>query len=242
MGRSSSGQWISFILPDRRVSSVDWGGSKSNMSKIVSIGSSCFCGTSLESFKRRFCNCFFNYSTFPTGHVILIYFKVIFSPDLKLFLGTNVVFRSLFCFGSSLSLNSTFDNMPIFTNRSSSLFISSIAANGTFRFFLKMGQVFSFSSNFAIILVHLPRPAENTSGKLPFSSILIFSASAVMHSTFFAKRINWLIHEIKFLKPVRTQQIFCVLQYEDLIFFVIPFSDTGIIILPSNFILYPVKL
>ena len=74
--------------------------------------------------------------------------------------------------------------MPIFTNRSSSLFISSVAANATFRFFLKMGRIFSFSSNFALILVHLPRPAENTSGKLPFSSILIFSASVVMHSTF----------------------------------------------------------
>ena len=85
------------------------------------------------------------------------------------------------------SLNSTFDNMPIFTNRSSSLFISSVVANGTFRCFLKMGSVFSFSSNFALILVHLPRPAKNTSGKLPFSSILIFSASAVMHSIFWQK-------------------------------------------------------
>ena len=51
-------------------------------------------------------------------------------------------------------------------------------------FFLKMGRVFSFSSNFALILVHLPKPAENASGKIPFSSILIFSASVVMHSTF----------------------------------------------------------
>ena len=74
--------------------------------------------------------------------------------------------------------------MPIFSNRSSSLFISSVTANGTFRFFLKVGRVFSFSSNFALILVHLLRPAENTSGKLPFSSILTFSASAVLHSTF----------------------------------------------------------
>ena len=83
------------------------------------------------------------------------------------------------------SLNSTFDNMPIFTNRSSSLFISSVAANGTFRFFLKMGRVFSFSSNFVLILLHFPRPAENTSGKLPFSSILIFSAFFFfLHSTF----------------------------------------------------------
>ena len=149
----------------------DWGGSKSNISKIVSIGSSSVCGTSLESFKKRcFCNWFFNYSTLPTGRVILISFKVIFSPGLNLFLGTNVLFRSLFCFRSSLSLNSTFDNMPIFTNRSSSLFISSVAANGRFRFFLKMGRVFSFRSNFGLIFVHLPRPAENTLGKLLFSS------------------------------------------------------------------------
>ena len=61
---------------------------------------------------------------FPTGRVILISFKVIFSPRLNLFLGVKVV--SLFCFGSSLSLNSTFDNMLIFTNRSRSLFISSV--------------------------------------------------------------------------------------------------------------------
>ena len=48
-------------------------------------------------------NCFFNYSTFPTGRVILIFFKVIFSPGLNHFLSANVVFRSLFCFGCSLS-------------------------------------------------------------------------------------------------------------------------------------------
>ena len=44
--------------PDRRISGVGWGGSKSNMSKMVSIGSSSVCGTSLLSFKRRFCNWF----------------------------------------------------------------------------------------------------------------------------------------------------------------------------------------
>ena len=123
-------------------------------SKMVSIGSFSVCCTSLESFKRRFCYRFFNYSTFPTGRVILISFKVIFFSWVEPFLGANVVFRSLFCFGSSLSLNSTFDNIPIFTNRSSSLFISSVAANGTFRFFLKMGRVFflqfKFCLNFSI--------------------------------------------------------------------------------------------
>ena len=85
------------FLPDHCISGVGWGGSKLNMSKMVSIGSSSVCGTSLESFKRRFCNLFwcllcvylcpstmytnsfFNYSTFPTGHVILIFFKVNFS-------------------------------------------------------------------------------------------------------------------------------------------------------------------
>ena len=48
-------------------------------------------------------NCFFNYSTFPTGRVILIFFKVNFFSRVEPFLGANVVFRSLFCFGSSLS-------------------------------------------------------------------------------------------------------------------------------------------
>ena len=143
------------------------------MSKIVSIGSS-VCGTSLESFKRRFCDWFFNYSPFSTGCVILISFKVIFFSRVEPFLDANVVFRSLFFFGGSLSLNSTFENLPLFTNRSSSLFISSVAANSTFHFFLKMGPVLSFSSNFVLILVRLPIPAENISGKLPFSSILIF--------------------------------------------------------------------
>ena len=115
---------VNFLfLPDQRISGVDWGGSKSNMSKMVSIGSSSVCGTSLESFKRRFCNwfwclmcvfgsfynvnhitnSFFNYSTFPTERVILIFFQVNFSPGLNLFLGANVVFSCLFCFGSSLS-------------------------------------------------------------------------------------------------------------------------------------------
>ena len=67
------------------------------MLKMVSIGSSSVCGKSLESFKRRFCDwfwcllcvylgpstmytispiLFFNYSTFTTGRVILIFFKV----------------------------------------------------------------------------------------------------------------------------------------------------------------------
>ena len=135
-----------------------------------------------------------------TGRVILIFFKVNFFSRVEPFLGTNVVFRSLFCFGSS------------------SWFIFSVAENGTFRSFLKMGRVFSFSSNFALILVHLPRPAENTSGKLPFNSILIFFSFGRNVFYFLAKRINWLIPEIKFLKPVRLKQIFCVLQYEDLIF------------------------
>ena len=48
-------------------------------------------------------NSFFNNSTFPTGRVILIFFKVIFFSRVEPFLGTNVVFRSLFCFESSLS-------------------------------------------------------------------------------------------------------------------------------------------
>ena len=89
------------------------------------IGSS-VCGTSLKSIKRRFCYWFWcllcvylgpstmytispiflkNYSTFPTGRVILIFFKVNFFSRVEPFLGTNVVFRSLFCFGSSLSVS-----------------------------------------------------------------------------------------------------------------------------------------
>ena len=48
-------------------------------------------------------NSFFNYSTFPTGRFILIIFKVNFFSRGVPFLGANVVFRSLFCFGSSLS-------------------------------------------------------------------------------------------------------------------------------------------
>ena len=79
---------VNFLfLPDRCISGVGWGGSKSNMSKMVFIGSFSVCGTSLGSFKRHFCNwfwcflcvylgpstihtissIFFNYSTFPTG-------------------------------------------------------------------------------------------------------------------------------------------------------------------------------
>ena len=48
-------------------------------------------------------NSFFNYSTFPTGRVILIFFKVNFFSRVEPFLGANVVFHRLFCFGSSLS-------------------------------------------------------------------------------------------------------------------------------------------
>ena len=55
------------FLPDRRISGVDWGGSKSNMSKMASIGSS-VCGTSLESFKRRFCNWFWCLLCVYLGH------------------------------------------------------------------------------------------------------------------------------------------------------------------------------
>ena len=48
-------------------------------------------------------NSFFNYSTFPTGSVILIFFRIIFFSRVEPFLCANVVFRSLFCFGSRLS-------------------------------------------------------------------------------------------------------------------------------------------
>ena len=126
--------------------------------------------------------------------------------------------------GAAHSLNSTFDNMPMSTNRFSSLFISSVPANGTFRFFLKMGRVFSFSSNFALIFVHLPRPAENTSGNYLLVPILIFSASAVISETN-PTQTNFLCSSVRRLK-----------------FLVIPFSDTGIIISPSNFILSPVTV
>ena len=50
---------VNFLFrPDRRISGVGWRGTKLNMSKMVSIGSSSVCGTSLESFKRHFCNWF----------------------------------------------------------------------------------------------------------------------------------------------------------------------------------------
>ena len=87
------------------------------MLKMVSIGSS-ICGTSLESFKRRLCkwfwclfvciwvlllhhitHSFLNYPTFPTGRVILIFFKVKFSSGLNLFLGVNMVFVPYFVSG-----------------------------------------------------------------------------------------------------------------------------------------------
>ena len=132
--------------------------------------------------------------------------------------------------------------MSIFTNRSSSLFISSVAANGTFRFFLKMGRVFSFSSNFALILVHLPRPAENTSGKLPFSSILIFSASAVMHSTFWQNVLIGWSQRLNFWNQSDPNKFSVFFSTKTFNFLVIPFSDTGIIISPSNFILSPVTV
>ena len=135
-----------------------------------------------------------------------------------------------------------FDNVPIYTNRSSSLFISSIAANGTFRFFLKMGRVFSFSLNFALILVHLPRPAENTSGKLPFSSILIFSASAVMHSSFWQNVLICWYQRLNFWNQSDPNKFSVFFSTKTFNFLVIPFSDTGIIISLSNFILSPVTV
>ena len=212
------------------------------MSKTVSIGSSSRCGTSLESFKQRFCNWFLNYSTFPTGRVILISFNVFFSSGLNLFLGANVVFLSLFCFGRSLSVNSPFNNIPIFPSLSSSLFISSVAANGTFRFFLKMGLVFSFSSNFALILVLLAGTAEDTSGKLPFRYILFFSSSAVMHSTFWQNVVIGWSQRLNFWNQSDPNRFYVCFSTKTFNFLVIPFSDTGIIISPSNFILSPVTV
>ena len=132
--------------------------------------------------------------------------------------------------------------MLIFTNWSSSLFISSVAANGTFHFFLKMGRVFSFSTNFALILVHLPRPAENTSGKLLFSSILIFSALAVMHSTFWQNILIGWSQRLNFWNQSAPNKFSVFFSTKTFNFLVIPFSDTGIIISPSNFILSPLTL
>ena len=114
--------------------------------------------------------------------------------------------------------------------------------NGTFRFFLKMGRVFSFSSNFALILVHLPRPAEITSGKLPFSSILIFSASVVMHSTFWQNVLIGWLQTLNFWNQSDLNKFSVFFSTKTFNFLVIPFSDTGIIISPSNFILSPVTV
>ena len=130
--------------------------------------------------------------------------------------------------------------MPIFTNRSSSLFISSVATNGTFRLFLKMGRVFPFSSNFALILVHLPRPAENTSGKIPFSSILIFSV--VMHSTFWQNVLIGWSQRLNFWNQSDPNKFSVFFSTNTFYFLVIPFSDSGIIISPSNFVLSPVTV
>ena len=127
-----------------------------------------------------------------------------------------------------------FDSMPIFTNRSSSLFISSVAANGTFRFFLKMGRVFSFSSNFASNFVNLLRPAENTSRKLPFCSILIFSASAVMHSTFWQNVLIGWSQRLNFWNQSDSNKFSVFFSTKTFNFLVILFSDTGIIISSSN--------
>ena len=132
--------------------------------------------------------------------------------------------------------------MLIFTNWSCSSSISLVAANGTFRFFLKIGRVFSFSSNFDLILVHFPRPAENTSGKLPFSSILIFSASAVMQSTFWQNVLIGWSQRLNFWNqsdPNKFSEFFSTKTFD---FLVVSFSDTGMIISPSNFILSPVTV
>ena len=86
---------------------------------MVSISSSSVCGTSLESFKHRFCNWFWYllcmylgpstmYTISPILFLIIprsqqdVLFWYFFSW-VEPFLGANVVFRSLFCFGSSLS-------------------------------------------------------------------------------------------------------------------------------------------
>ena len=100
-------------------------------------------------------------------------------------------------------------------------------------------HVFSFRSNFALILVHLPRPAENTSGKLPFSSILIFSVSAVMHSTFWQNLFIGWSQRLNFWNqsdPNKFSVFFSTKTFNFLV------SDTGIIISPSNFILSPVTV
>ena len=156
------------------------------------------------------------------------YRKICAYPDFLRF------FR-IYTVGVAYSLNSTFDNMPIFTNRYRSLFISSFAANGTLRLFLKMGRVFSFCSNFALILVYLPRPAENTSGKLPFSSILIFSATAVIHSNFWQNVLNGWSQRLNFWNQSDPNKFYVFFSLKTFNFLVIPFSDTGIIISPSNF-------
>ena len=64
-------------------------------------------------------------------------------------------------------------------------------------------------------------------GETTFQFHLNFFSFGCNAFYFLAKRIKMMIPEIKFLKPVRTEQIFC---------------DTGIIISPSNFILSPVTV
>ena len=97
-----------------------------------------------------------------------------------------------------------------------------------------MECVFSFCSNFALILVHLPRPAENTSEKQPFSSILIFSASAVIHSTFWQNILIGWSQRLNFWNQPDPNKFSVFFNTKIFKFLVIPFSDTGIIISPSN--------
>ena len=148
----------------------------------------------------------------------------------------------MYTVGAAHSLNSTFDNMPIFTNRSSALFISSVAENGTFHFFLKMGHVFSFCSNFALILIHLSRPAENASGKLHFSWILIFSASSVMHFIFWQNVLIGWYQKFIFWNHSDPNKLSVFFSTKTFNLLVIPFCEARIIISPSNFILCPVTV
>ena len=62
------------------------------------------------------------------------------------------------------------------------LLICSNEATGNFASFCDTGWTFSWTSNFAIILVHLPKPPEKFQERLPFVLFFSFSSSVLTFS------------------------------------------------------------
>ena len=123
---------------------------------------------------------------------------------------------------------------------SSSSFICSRAAKGTFGFIFNVGWAWSFTWNCAFIFVHFSRPPKNTSGNVCMCSCFNFSVLVIGLSNLRQNMLTGQSQRLNFsIQPVPNRLSVFFNTYA-MSFFAIPFKVTVRTTSPKMFILSPV--